>query len=165
MKKKIKIAGFVLLVIIVIAVAYLWWTLHPLNSRGTVDLSQGKQNSQISKAVGRTEVGEYSKYLDLIKYPGVDNYDLTRNRGIDSGDERGINFSVPDSFNKVVAYYQNKLSIQPSTKTNTTNAFGDNVKPYQTADFDLNPPHNSAQLNLTENKKSNSVDVWFREVL
>ena len=165
MQNKLKIAALIIIALVILGITYLWWSLRPINSRGTVNLSQDQQNSQIAKAVGKTEVGSYSKYLNQIRYPGVSNYDLVRKRGVDSGDERDINFSITDSFDKIVTYYQNKLSSQPSIKANTTNAFGDTVEPYHTADFDLNPPHNSVQLNLTENKKTNSVDAWFRDIL
>jgi hypothetical protein len=165
MRKKLKIIALAALIIIISVTAYLWWALHPINSHGTIDLSQGKQNSQISKAVGGAEVGSYSKHLDLVKYPGVSEYELSRVRSIGGGNERDINFLIPASFNTVVSYYQNKLSSQPSIKTNTTNAFGDTAEPYQTAYFGLNPPHNNIQLNLIENKKTNTIDVSFREIL
>lgn len=163
MKKK-----FVLILIpvllIMIGVSVYWVTLSPLDRHGSVDLSQGKLEQQISQVVGRLEAGSYLKRINEIAYPGVNEYELTRTRGVDAGNERDINFSTSDPFKNVVAYYENKERVTARTVTHTTDVSGAPTEPYQTADFALNTG-NTIQLNLTENKKKNVTDVWFREIL
>lgn len=157
----LKILVIIFIIILAFVLVFIF-ALKPIDRSGILDSTLNNTSSQIAKAVGRGEVDTFSNLLEFIKYPGVSQYTLERNKNIDHN-RRSINFETNDKFELVLAYYQTKFpDNKPNVEEiNRSSMTGEPSSPFKRAYF---------QIQVSESKPSKSffifetqeIGVYFR---
>lgn len=89
-------------------VIFVIWASRAINEEGQVDTAKNNLNSQIAEAVGRSNVQDLSELLEIVRYPGVNKYRLSRDRNFDHNWSH-VSFETNDGFDKMLSYYQEKF--------------------------------------------------------